>query len=662
MSALASCPSCGAALSFRPGTMVAVCSYCKALAARRDRDPELIGQVADLVDTGSPLGLGASGTYAGRAFTLAGRVQLKHPLGGVWDEWYLALDDGRWGWLAEAQGRFYLTGSLADLGADGMWTVGELSHATFHSAEGEIPWAVEPGATYRFADLSGKNGAFATLDYSETPPLFFLGREIPLTDLHIQGGLRKPTRLGTQSLNCPKCGGALALHAPDQTQRVGCPSCGSLLSAENGKLAFLKSLRQPAQDVVIPLGAEGLLQGEKVICIGQLRRSCNIEGIDYPWNEYLLLDSQHGFKWLVQSEGHWSVAVALPPGEVSLGREGLKNLSALGTNWRRFQDVQAVVEGVWGEFYWQVEQGEQAQVTEFVAPPRSLSQERQTHRGGGEEVNWSLSTYLEPEAVRTAFQLTDRLPSPSGIASFQPNPHKVALTKSALWLVGALGLLLVMVMAESVTHRNVELFSRRLDLMELAHLTPGSTEVARRAIPSRRPAPTQPRTAASTLDPATTEAREPVYFSGPIEIKDGHSNLAVTLSAPVNNAWVSLEGALVSETTGVAELFLLESSYYHGVDGGESWSEGRQTQEVFLSAVPPGTYVLRLAPEWGGRMPPVGAIEVQLRQGVMRWLYPGLALLAILVVPLLMVFRVAAFEGRRWQESMYSSKTTDGGD
>jgi ribosomal protein S27AE len=542
-----------------------------------------------------------------------------------------------------------------------MWTVGELSRATFHSAEGEIPWAVDPGATYRFADLSGKNGAFATLDYSEEPPLFFLGREIPLSDLHIQGGTHKPVKVATQGLNCPKCGGALALHAPDQTQRVGCPNCGSLLSAENGKLAFLKSLRQPAQDVVIPLGAEGTLQGEKVICIGQLRRSCNIEGIDYPWNEYLLLDSQHGFRWLVQSEGHWSVAMALPPGEVSLGREGLKNLSALGTNWRRFQDVQAVVEGVWGEFYWQVEQGEQAQVTEFVAPPRSLTRERQSHRGGGEEVNWSLSTYLEPGEVQVAFKLAERLPSPMGIASFQPNPHKVALAKSALWLVGALGLLLVLVMAESVTHRNVELFSRRLDLMELAHLTPGSAEIARRSIPSRRPAPQQPRSTAAVPDPATAEAQEPVYFSGPIEIKDGHSNLAVTLSAPVNNNWVALEGALVSETTGVAELFLLESSYYHGVDGGESWSEGGQTQEVFLSAVPPGIYVLRLAPEWDGRFPPVGTIEVTLRQGVMRWLYPGLALLAILVVPLLMVFRMAAFEGRRWQESMYSAKATSGG-
>jgi hypothetical protein len=446
---------------------------------------------------------------------------------------------------------------------------------------------------------------------------------------------------------------------------VGCPNCGSLLSAENGKLAFLKSLKQPHQEVVIPLSAEGVLGGEKVICIGQLRRSCSVEGTAYPWTEYLLLDSQHGFKWLVESEGHWSLALPISAGDMpQIGREMVRNISALGRDWRRFQDVEAVVEGVWGEFYWMVEQGERVDVTEFVAPPRSLVRERQRHKGGGEEVNWSLSTYLEPGEVWTAFKLTGAPPSPMGISSFQPNPHKTALAKATLWIVGALGLLLALVMVESATHRNVELFRRRLDLMEMAHLNPITAEPSRKGIPTRRPAPlTPPATAPASTDLSAAEAQEPVFFSGPIEIKDGHQNLAVTLSAPVNNSWISLEGALVSETTGVAELFLLESSYYHGVDGGESWSEGDRTQIVFLSAVPSGTYVLRLAPQWDGRVPPVGEIEVELRQGVMRWLYPGLALLAILLVPLLMVFRVAAFESRRWQESMYAtSASSSGGD
>jgi ribosomal protein S27AE len=673
MSPLFSCPSCGAALNFRPGTMVAVCGYCKALAARKDRNPELLGKVAELVDTGSPLAMGATGHFTGRNFTLAGRVQLKHPLGGVWDEWYLALDDGRWGWLAEAQGRFYLTftqaphgtlpsadslqaGGQADLGPDGQWAVGEVSEAVFHSAEGEIPWAVEPGGRYRFADLSGRNGAFATLDYSEDPPLFFLGRQVELKELGLQGGASKPAKVATQNLNCPHCGGPLALHAPDQTQRVGCPSCGSLLSAENGKLAFLKSLKQPQQDIVIPLGTDGVISGEKVICIGQLRRSCRVDGTDYPWNEYLLLDSQHGFRWLVQSEGHWSLAVAIAPGDCPSVRGLERNIAALGTAWRRFQDVEAVVEGVWGEFYWQVEQGERVQVSEFVAPPRSLTRELQRHPNGGEEVNWSLSSYLEPAEIQVAFKLPGALPAPVGVSSFQPNPHKTLLAKTALWIVAALGLLLLVVLAESITHRNVELFSRQLDLFELTpglmNLSPGPT---RQGIRTRNSPP--PRTPLAPV----TEPQEPVFFSDPIVIKDGHKNLAFTLRAPVNNTWVGVEGALVSETTGVAELFLVESSYYHGVDGGESWSEGGQADTVFLDAVPPGSYVLRLAPQWDGRVPPVRTIEVQLHQGVMRWLYPGLALLAIVLVPLLMVFRMAAFETRRWQESMYTSSGTDSG-
>ena len=79
-----------------------------------------------------------------------------------------------------------------------------------------------------------------------------------------------------------------------------------------------------------------------------------------------------------------------------------------------------------------------------------------------------------------------------------------------------------------------------------------------------------------------------------------------------------------------------------------------------MGAVPAGTYVLRLAPTWDGRVPPVRSIDVRLRQGVMRWLYPGLALLAILIVPLLLVLRMAAFESWRWQESMYSTKTGGG--
>ena len=41
--------------------------------------------------------------------SLTGRAQFAHEAGGVWDEWYASFPNDRWGWLAEAQGKFYLT-------------------------------------------------------------------------------------------------------------------------------------------------------------------------------------------------------------------------------------------------------------------------------------------------------------------------------------------------------------------------------------------------------------------------------------------------------------------------------------------------------------------------------------------------------------------------
>ena len=86
-----------------------VCPHCRSAIARLDRDLKDLGKVAALVETESPLSIGLAGRYQGKSFRLTGRAQMRHAQGGVWDEWYAAFDDNRWGWLAEAQGRFYMS-------------------------------------------------------------------------------------------------------------------------------------------------------------------------------------------------------------------------------------------------------------------------------------------------------------------------------------------------------------------------------------------------------------------------------------------------------------------------------------------------------------------------------------------------------------------------
>lgn len=638
----ASCPSCAAPLAFRPGTMVSVCSYCKAISARTDRDPKLLGKVADLVDTRSPLRLGMSGSHAGKSFVLAGRTQLKHPLGGFWDEWYLDFGEGRWGWLAEVQGRFLLSfrlplaqapaleglevGAEIELPGQGRWTVGERSEAAFHAAEGEIPWAVELGATYPYADLSGRNGAFATLDYSEEPPLFFSGRETGLEELRLappsSSGPSPRPRLKAMNLNCPKCGGPLTLHAPDETERVGCPSCGALLDASGGRLLFLKSLKKPHGRMFIPLGTEGTLRGRKVTCIGHLLKSCTVDGLRYPWTETLLMQENGTFLWLVESDGHWNLAEGVPPGEVHQGSGG-REVQFKGQSFRRYQESEAVVEGVWGECTWKVEAGEKARVAEFIQPPLSLAEERQKHKGGGEEVNWSLSSYLEAREVWEAFKLQGAPPTAGGICPNMPNPHRALANRLGRWMLAAFAVLFALIAYELATHRERVAFDEQIELVAQPKPTPGEG------------------------------GSEQVYFSKPFRINESRKNLEIRMRAPVENTWLAVDGALVNEETGLTEAFELSTSYYHGVDGGESWSEGSRTASLYMSAVPPGTYTLRLVPQWEGPTPPVRAFQIDLRVGIFRTTFVFLAIVGILIGPVIQWLRSSSFEGRRWADSMF---------
>src|SRR5947199_934667 len=168
----ASCPACGATVTFKTGSsVVVVCESCNSVVACTDRGVEDAGKVADVVESGSPLDVGLRGVYLGVAFELTGRAQLGHAAGGFWDEWYAAFSDGRWGWLAEAQGRFYLTFPAREqargLPAYDALAVGQPVHGLAGSldflvaekgmaralaARGEMPFVLDPGAAYYYAD------------------------------------------------------------------------------------------------------------------------------------------------------------------------------------------------------------------------------------------------------------------------------------------------------------------------------------------------------------------------------------------------------------------------------------------------------------------------------------------------------------------------------
>ena len=61
-----------------------------------------------------------------------------------------------------------------------------LTRAHYKGVQGELPFEYWDKSDLLFADLRTTTGEFATLDYSEQPPLLFMGRAVEFNDLHLK--------------------------------------------------------------------------------------------------------------------------------------------------------------------------------------------------------------------------------------------------------------------------------------------------------------------------------------------------------------------------------------------------------------------------------------------------------------------------------------------
>jgi Zn finger protein HypA/HybF involved in hydrogenase expression len=643
----ANCPSCAAPIEFKVGsTIVLVCPFCRSAVARTDRGLADLGKVAEIADSQSPLKLGLKGEFKGNRFELTGRAQLRHELGGYWDEWYATFSNGWVGWLAEAQGKFYLTfyqplpkGTVLpafeqmQVGAPVPEIVGptelivtEKGVATSVAADGEIPYKLVPNEQSQYADLTGRDSAFGTIDYSMRPPWVFVGQQVTLGDIGLADARpvqREARRTTAASMGCPNCGGPLALVAPDKAERVTCPSCDSLLDVNQGNLTWLKALTPSPSphDFVLPIGAEGTFKGDvKFKIIGAVVRSVTIEGITYFWHEYLLYNPMIGYRWLVHSDNHWNFVEPVNPVEVaSAGFFGAgSRVSYNGTTFKIFQDAPAVVQYVKGEFYWRVEQGETVRAVDYVAAPMMLSQEVTAN-----EVNWSAGVYMTNSEIEKAFGVSG-LPKPWSVAPNQPFTGQFYYTWGLLPLLLLLVVALFMIPIGGFTST---ILSQQVDLAPMSNAT-------------------QPQAA----------------FSQPFDVK-ANRNIRITASAALNNSWADLDVDLVNEQSQEVESVNIPIEYYSGTDSDGAWTEGGQTQDATLSSLPAGKYTLRVEGTWQNwqqSMP----VTLKVEQNVNRGVNFCCAFVVLLIVPVLGIIRKFSFESKRWSESMFGSGSGggDGGD
>lgn len=196
------CPNCGAPVTFQWSSAVqTACTYCRSIVVRSDVNLSVIGTVADLPVDSSPIQLGTEGRFDDKPFTVIGRLVYEYENGG-WNEWHLALAGGGSAWLSDAQAEYAVTtlettkrtlpsAEQVDLSfrldlERNVLQVTTLTRARYVGFEGELPFAYEATGEVLFADLRGATDMFATIDYSETPPLLFRGRFVEYDDLALR--------------------------------------------------------------------------------------------------------------------------------------------------------------------------------------------------------------------------------------------------------------------------------------------------------------------------------------------------------------------------------------------------------------------------------------------------------------------------------------------
>lgn len=660
MSALQiACPSCGASVFFRAQhTLYAACPSCRALLIRRDAVVEKIGEAGEIFPDDSILQIGSQGSYRGTSFYIVGRMQVElidenNKTVGYWSEWCAHFSDGKLGWVGEAQGDYFVSFARplketppTPLPGDPFvfenhhFVVTSQSKAHVSGFEGELPFVSRQGYTLFFADLSSGSSNGATLDISDSDePILYLGEWCKFEELNWTNlasgepsgdGLNLPNQ-NVKKITCRGCGASLEIKLQGLSQSLACEYCGGITDALNEDYYRIFS-EQQAKDklpATLKLGLKMTLPMEpkaEFEVIGNLQKEVVVDGLTYKWFEYLLFNRLAGFRWLVETEGHWIFMRGcrqIPTNSkgVPYGDPVESPVVFKGRVYDHFQTSKPSVELAAGEFYWKIRRGYKVVCRDYICPPYILSVEI------SDEINWTEGEYVPHQVIAEAAKLSE-LRQPSGVASCQTNPYDASNSKNwkafaLLGLGGFLGLNLV------------------------GHLS--RTPVFDQSIAYRRYDKERSKIFPVTLDGRTRNLQ--------LEVEADHQ---------FDNRWAFFQLTLINEET--------KSGLDCGVQLDRTERGGVRKGHSLLPAVAPGKYLLRVEPQTGvgevpeanGTEPPAGQespivfnYNVRIRRDVPQWGFYWAFLFAIGLPPLWWSYRASNFETRRWSESDHAEDAGD---
>ena len=281
-----------------------------------------------------------------------------------------------------------------------------------------------------------------------------------------------------------------------------------------------------AERPLIPLGARGKIRGTDYEVIGFERRTIEVDGIRYHWNEYVLFNPYKGFRYLTEYNGHWNdVAICKeqPTVDPRLSSHCTKQIiPAKYTSISKPRKPLPILFSASSP--WEVRVGERAasQTTSIhreCCPARRCLKKGPNHR---RRVFMAKMYGALSDCRASRHQRRRRLEN-------EPSPFSANIT--AVWLAFC-----------CVYHRLLAMMTVDRCVRELRFSRDLPTSIAYHGLVSR------------LLLPIHSNWRE------------GTSNVEVATSASVTNDWIYLNYALINQDSGEAWDFGREVSFYSGYD------------------------------------------------------------------------------------------------
>lgn len=413
------------------------------------------------------------------------------------------------------------------------------------------------------------------------------------------------TSLYHQEVSCPNCSATIKYYDWEGSAYFGCSSCHTYFHYENFQTEILKTF--PHSDSIKPaldFGAEGVIDGKKFIVVGVIRKRDNNEGV--TWDEYMLLDkAEESYYVLAYTEGDWTFVWKSERQDFKVMNTMVNGDDFVAMQYdpyRKYNEyTRYQFETLYaaGEFDTNIIADDgNMRVAEYLAFPDLLISET-----NDEGRIWYRGRVVPYKKVKNAFKNINAV----GTEYDDEDEDKSG------YIFKVAGLLTVLMILAMV----------------FLGFSNSSEEIYNRGFLTER-------------DSSSWGKYTPID-AGTMRV-NGPTALNVNLKGNIDNEWLEVAVTMVNKKTGKTYEFTKVLEYYHGYEGGESWSEGSGDKNAVLSAVESGTYQVNIYPfsDYGK----VYSLQMRVQQNTFLFSNLFLVLLLIWAVPIYLMIKKSSEESK----------------